>query len=211
MSTLAGITWLSGASWGPDNTIVFAPSSSGNTGIWRISADGGEPQEVTRLNSNKKESGHGWPQFLPGGKAIIFTIETSGKTFDEAAIVAQVLESGQRKVLIEGGTFARYLRTGHLLFARSDALFAVKFDPERLLVSGSPVQVLSGVAFSRGCGVSQYDVADNGTLLYLPGGDAMPRNELALLDRRGASKPLIQAQASYVEMSLSPDDRFLSV
>ena len=211
VSTLAGITWLSGASWGLDNTIVFAPSPSGNTGIWRISADGGEPQEVTRLDPSKKESGHGWPQFLPGGKAIIFTIETSGKTFDEATIVAQVLESGQRKVLIEGGTFARYLRTGHLLFARSDALFAVKFDPERLLVSGSPVQVLSGVAFSGGCGVSHYDVADNGTLLYLPGGDAMPRNELALLDRRGASKPLIQAQASYVEMSLSPDDRFLAV
>ena len=132
---LADAQGLTGASWGPDNTIVFAPDI--NTGIWRISADGGEPQKITRLDLSRKESSHGWPQFLLGGKAIIFVIETSGKSFDEATIVAQMLESGQRKVLIEGGTFAHYLPTGHLLFARSDALYAVEFDPESLLVSGS--------------------------------------------------------------------------
>ena len=206
---LANAQGLTGGSWRPDNMIVFAPYI--NTGIWRLSADGGEPQEITRLDLSKKESSHGWPQFLPGGKAIIFVIEISGKTFDEATIVAQVLESGQRKVLIEGGTFARYLPTGHLLFARSDALYAVEFDPENLLVGGSPVQVLSGVAYGKGRGTSQYDVADNGTLIYLPGGDDLWRNELLLMDHLGASKPLFQAQGAYFPPSLSPDGRFLAI
>ncbi|MCG8608041.1 protein kinase, partial [bacterium] len=201
---------VTGADWGRDNTIVFAPHI--NTGIWRVSAAGDEPQEITRLDLGKKESGHGWPQFLPGGKAIIFTVETSGKTFDEATIVAQVLKSGQRKVLIEGGTFARYVPTGHLLFSRLDALYAVKFDPERLVVIGPPVQVLLGVAFSGGRGISQYAVSDNGTLVYLPGGDAMWRSELALVDQRGDSQPLIQKHGPYhTSHSLSPDGRQLAV
>jgi len=195
--SLCDIRYGTGASWGPDNTVVFAPSY--NSGLLQISADGGELQEVTQLDSSKKESSHSWPQFLPSGKAIIFTIEKNGENFDKATIVAQVLETGQRKVLIEGGTFAQYVPTGHLLYTRSNRLLAVSFNPERMEVAGSPVQVLSGVVYHEGRGTSQVAFADNGTLLYLPGGDALPRSELVVIDRTGTSRQLIQNKAHYSE------------
>ena len=204
---LCDVSYGTGASWGPDNTIVFAPSY--NSGLLQISADGNELREVSKLDSSNKESSHGWPQFLPGGEAIIFTIEKDGETFDKASIVAQVLETGQRKVLIEGGTFAQYVPTGHLLYARSNTLLAVSFNPERMEVSGSPVQVLSGVLYNEGRGTSQFAVADNGALLYLPGGDALRRSELVVTDRTGTSRQLIQNKADYKEPRISPDGQFV--
>lgn len=207
--SLCDIRYGTGASWGPDNTIVFAPSY--NSGLLQISADGGELQEVTQLDSSKKESSHSWPQFLPGGKAIIFTIEKNGENFEKATIVAQVLETGQRKVLIEGGTFPLYLPSGHLLYARSNTLLAVNFDPELMEVVSSSVQVLSGVVYHEGRGTSQVAVADNGIMLYLPGGDALRRSELVVIDRTGTSRGLIQKQAHYNRPELSPDGRLVTI
>jgi len=204
---LCDVSYGTGASWGPDNTIVFAPSY--NSGLLQISADGKELREISKLDSSNKESSHSWPQFLPGGEAIIFTIEKDGETFDKASIVAQVLETGQRKVLIEGGTFAQYVPTGHLLYARSNTLLAVSFNPERMEVSGSPVQVLSGVLYNEGRGTSQFAVADNGALLYLPGGDALRRSALVVTDRTGTSRQLIQNKADYREPRISPDGQFV--
>lgn len=197
-----------GASWGPDDTIVFAPSY--NTGLFRISADGGQPQPVTSLDKERKEVSHNWPQFLPGGETILFTVENSGRSFADATIVAQSLANGERKVLVEGGTFAHYIPTGHLVYARNDALMAVVFDPKRLQVTGSPVQVGSGVVFGRGIGNSNYTLAHNGTLAYLPGGNAGLRNELVAVDRTGQSRLLTEKQTPYVSVEMSPDGKFVA-
>ena len=129
-----------GASWGADNTIVFGQPE----GVMRVSANGGTPELL--VATEKGEQVHG-PQMLPGGRWVLFSLTRgSGDTrWDVAEIVAQSLESGERKVLWRGGSDARYVPTGHLIYALDDALFALPFDLERLEVSGGPVPLLAGL------------------------------------------------------------------
>ena len=89
---------LFGASWGADDTIVFGQSTDG---ILRMSANGGTPEVLIPMDSETPEQGHG-PQMLPDGKTVLFTLATTG-FWDDSQIVTQSLETGERRVLIEGG------------------------------------------------------------------------------------------------------------
>ena len=130
-----------GAAWGADNTIVFAPNAP--SGLVKVSAAGGEPQPFTALQQG--EFSHRWPQFLPDGKTVLFTIGT-GANFDDAQIAVQRLDSGERKVLIRGGTYARYVPTGHLVYYRAGTIMAVPFDPVTLELQGSASPVVEAVS-----------------------------------------------------------------
>ena len=105
-----------GGSWGADGFILFS-SIGGTSGLQRVSASGGEPESVTTPDVDRGEGLHRFPQYLPGGNAILFTVGTGG-SWDDALIVAERLDTGERKVLIEGGSDARYVPTGHLVFNR---------------------------------------------------------------------------------------------
>jgi serine/threonine-protein kinase len=95
-----------GGSWGPDDSIIFAPSI--NQGLFRVSAGGGTPKPLTIPDRDKGEYGHRWPEILPGGRALLFTVWT-GANFDEARIKVLSLETGEQRVLVEGGFCARYV------------------------------------------------------------------------------------------------------
>jgi Tol biopolymer transport system component len=126
-----------GGSWGPDNSIYFAPG--GGAGLWKVSASGGIPTEITGLDRSYGEISHRWPQVLPGGKALLFTV-WMGPGFDEHRIDVQALQTGKRRVLVRGGTTGRYVASGHLVYARADALMAVRMDLDRLeTVSDAPL------------------------------------------------------------------------
>src|SRR5262245_27360759 len=133
-----------GADWGPDDTIVFGGVPG--QGLQRVLASGGEAKPLTKPDAAKGESGHLWPHFLPTGKAVLFT-SRSGPSFDNARIEVLDLRTGERRVLIEGGSDARYSPSGHLIYARAGTLFAVPFDVDRLEVKGTPVPVLEGVSW----------------------------------------------------------------
>ncbi len=207
--TICGALNGNGASWALDNTIIFAPSF--NTRLVRVSADGGIPQPFTKLDRTKKEASHSFPQVLPNGRSIIFTIENSGKSFNEATIVVQSLITGARRVLVEGGTCGRYVPTGHLLYARSNSLFAVPIDRDRLTVTGTPVEVLSGVVLEHTLGPSHFACSNNGTLIYLPGGERIDLNQLMLVDRSGKPQRISQRQAPYDRLSFAPDRRHIAL
>src|SRR5262249_33678538 len=129
-----------GVSWGPDG-IVFG---QGSEGIMRVSPDGGKPESLVTVKTG--EVAHG-PQILPGGEAVLFTIAagTTPDQWDKAQIVVQSLKSGKRNLLIEAGTDAHYLPTGHIVYAYGGTLFAVPFDLRRLAVTGGQVPVVEGV------------------------------------------------------------------
>ena len=93
----------------------------------RVSANGGTPELVVPTEDGELVDG---PQILPGGEWVLFTLTSgSGPTrWDEAKIVVQSLESGERKILWEGGSAARYVPTGHLIYALENVLFALPFD-----------------------------------------------------------------------------------
>ncbi|HKV82507.1 MAG TPA: protein kinase, partial [Candidatus Sulfotelmatobacter sp.] len=117
--TLCGAPENRGGSWSPDNTIIFSPSSA--VGLYRVSAAGGAPQPLTALAAG--ELSHRWPEVLPGGKAVLFTIWT-GASFDDAQIGVQSLETGEQRVLVKGGTDAKYVSSGHLIYAHAGGLLA---------------------------------------------------------------------------------------
>ena len=125
-----------GASWGPDGTILYGQPD----GIWQVSENGGEPERVIATEPGEQAFG---PQRLPGGDWVLFTLaRTAGASrWDEADIIAESLTSGERRVIRSGGSDARYVPTGHLVYAHERVLYAVPFDLGRLDATGDPVPV----------------------------------------------------------------------
>src|SRR3974390_1644712 len=98
----------------------------------------------------------------------------------------------RRKTLQRGGTFGRYLPSGHLIYVNSATLFAVPFDLERLEVRGTPAQVLEKIAYSPGNGTAQLDFSRKGTLVYRSGGaEDDPSATVQWLDGTGKTQPLL--------------------
>ncbi|MDA2930126.1 protein kinase [Acidobacteria bacterium AH-259-O06] len=205
-----------GATWGPDDSILFA--STGASGLSRISASGGTPQIVTvpdsiplvegSLRYSESEIEHRWPEILPGGKAVLFTIWTGG-TYDEARIGVLSLETGQWRTVWEGGTYPRYSPTGHLIYVRSGTLMAVPFDLTKLEVTEDPVPVLGGVAV-RGSGVPYFAFSRDGMLAYLPATKTLD-SSLVWVDRKGTEHLLTQEKRDFSGPRISPDGKRLAV
>jgi eukaryotic-like serine/threonine-protein kinase len=195
----AGTEWgPPGSAWGKNGNIVF--SHSLGTGLSMIRDSGGEPEELTTLDREANESSHRLPHFLPDGNAVLFTVlryTTITPDWSRAAIWVKPIK-GERKLLIENALDARYVGNEILLFSRQAKLFAVRFDPSSLSVSGTPVQVLDGVtqalygsAGASWTGLAQYSVAENGTLVYAPGSIEPPLlSSLVWTDRTGKLTPL---------------------
>ncbi len=197
-----------GTSWGPNETIVFAPIA--REGLWQVSAAGGAPQELTTLKEG--ETSHRWPQLLPDGKTVLFTVGIGG-SYGDAHIAVQRLEEGEHRVLIRGGTFARHVPTGHLVFYRAGTMMAVLFDPVRLEVTGMPAPVLEGIQSSpNNRGVGHFSLSHLGTLVYVPGGASEGgSSSLVWVDREGAVEPLGAPPHAYRGPRLSPDGQRLAV
>jgi eukaryotic-like serine/threonine-protein kinase len=199
-------TW--GASWGPDDTILYG---QGPEGIWRVSGQGGTPQRVVSVDEKKGESAHG-PQLLPGGRAVLFTLATDGR-WNEAQIVVQRLDSGERKVVLRGGRDARYVETGHLVYARSGTLLAVPFDLGQLAVIGGPVPLVEGVRDAvNTTGATHFSLSSNGSLIYAVGESLQGQEgRLVWVARSGAEQPLAAPPRLYENPRLSPDGRRAAV
>jgi serine/threonine-protein kinase len=194
-----------GMSWARDG-ILF---SQGVKGIMRVADTGGKPEVIIRVKSG--ELAHG-PQLLPDGQTVLFTVVTStaGDRWDKGLIVVQSLKSGARKTVISGGSDARYLPTGHIVYAIGGVMFAVPFDVRRLEVSGGPVPVVEGVQRAGiVTGTAQFSTAGNGSAVFLPGPVALSNGvvQLALIDRKGTVEPLKLQPASYLHPRVSPDGK----
>ena len=199
---------IRGASWGADDHIVFSLESP--SGLRRVPASGGIPEMLTTPDSEKGEFSHRWPHVLPGGRAVVFTIETKG-SFDEAQIAVQIVETGERRILVDGGTDASYVSTGHLVYARVGSLLAVPFDLSRLAVTGHPVQILDDVVTRPPTGSAFYALSKDGSLAYLRGGPMSAERKLVWVDREGNAKSLREGPGAYVFPRLSPDGSKLAV
>ncbi len=141
-----------GGSWGGDGTVIYTPSYS--SGLWRVSANGGDAEELPTPDVAAGELGHWWPQILPGDEAVLFTAYSS--PLERARIVVRSLTSGEDRTLVEGGVFGRYRSSGHLLYSQGEVLFAAPFDTKRLALTGAAAPVLEDVAFVSGNGLSAY-------------------------------------------------------
>jgi Tol biopolymer transport system component len=195
-----------GGSWGEDGNIIAALNVTG--GLSRIPSAGGPPTPVTDLQSG--EITHRWPQILPRSNAVLFTASTTGG-YDAANIDVTSLADHGTRTLVRGGTFGRYLPSGHLVYVNRSTLFAVPFDLHRLEVRGTPAPVLDQVGYNAGVGSAQLDFSQTGTLIYRSGGAGGALLTVAWLDGAGKAQPLLAKPGAYGRPSLSPDEQQLAV
>jgi serine/threonine-protein kinase len=191
-----------GASWGTDDRIVFARSYVGP--LWVVPAAGGEPRELTTLAEGERS--HRYPQLLPDGKSVLFTIKPSGiLSFDDAGIAIADLDTGKHSAISVSGSFARYVPSGHLVYARDGGLLAAPFDLDSLTVTGGAVPVLDGLLSNPITGSASYDTSPDGTLVYVPGSWGSGPTSLVRIDRRTGQRELVMADHYVAAPSLHPD------
>jgi len=188
-----------GGSWGEDDSLIF----SGSKGLKRVSASGRACEGLTEADWKKGES-HVWPQILPGGQSILFTIGTP-RSFDSARIAVLDSKSGRIRDLVNGGASGRYVPSGHLVYVRGGAMFAVPFDLKRLAVTGSETSVIEGVFFNSRAGLADYAFSDSGLLLYMADPRTINLRTLEWLDRQGTAQPSSAPPRDYLRVRLSPD------
>jgi serine/threonine-protein kinase len=186
-----------GGAWGDDNTIIF----SGPKGLMRVSADAGAPEQFTTVDTAKGETSHTRPQFLTGGRQVLFTVSgTSGAQF----AVRDLAQDGHR-TLANGGINGRYVGSGHLTFLRGSTLFAVPFDLSRLEVAGGEVPVIENVSTIGPAGTADYSISDAGLLAYFSS-TGVEGTTLAWADRAGKTTLLPgQPRQAWGTGRLSPD------
>ena len=126
-----------GGTWGPDDTIVFAPTLGGP--LMRVAAAGGEPVAVTALDSARNESGHRFPYFLPDGEHFLYASLPGGPNGWDTYVGS--LSSPTVKRLLTAQSVAIYAEPGYLLFHRDGRVLAQRFDVERLELQGAPVSI----------------------------------------------------------------------
>lgn len=205
-----------GATWISSDTIIAA-TNNGATGLLSINTTGGPTTVLTRPDRAQGEADHRWPESLPGGRAVLFTITALSGGLDAAQVAVLDLQTKTRTVLFRGGSHARYvprrssssspLGDGHLVYASKGALWAVPFDLARLERRGTPVPVVSDV-LTTGFGAAGAVVAGDGTLAYVPGGllaAGQAPNTLVWVDRDGRETSVPAPPRGYVHPRVSPD------
>jgi serine/threonine protein kinase len=203
-----------GGTWGEDGNIILGMIRGG---LHRVSENGGTPEPLTQLDTQRGEQTHRFPQILPGGEAVLFTANNKDVDLSEATVDVVSLKTGQRKSLLRGGYYGRYLpqsrTSGYLLYVRSGTmlsgtLYGAPMDLEKLALTGPEVPLLEDVANNPGSGSSKFDVSPSGTLIYLSRKSAV--YSIAWLDNAGKTQPLLPTRGQYVTPSLSPDGARLS-
>ena len=197
-------TFINGASWGPDDQIIFGTSTGG---LFRVSGGGGEPEPLTTPDAEQGETDHTWPFIIPGRQAVLFVIGAGGRPLTTGQLAVLELDTGQITRLGLAGVSPHYVSTGHVVYAAEDgSVRAVTFDAASLEVTGTPVPLIEGVAVKDN-GAANFSISDNGRLVYArgPGGGAAIGRSLVWVDRDGREEPIPAPSRTYTYARVSPD------
>jgi DNA-binding SARP family transcriptional activator/Tol biopolymer transport system component len=181
----------SGASWGPDGFIYLGGigEGAGDGALLRVRAKAGsKPKWFTVLDTARGEMLNTWPDALPNGKGVLFTVWFSGKngvkgSTSHAIAVAEV-PSGKHRVIIEDAIYARYASSGHVVYVTADkTLMVVPFDQNSMKVTGEPITLAEGIEAGF-FGSADLAISATGTLVYSTGA-GQGRQELVWVTRDG--------------------------
>jgi len=196
-----------GGSWGPDGTIVFAPTYA--SAIFRVPAEGGTPQAVTVADTTRGDVSHRFPRFLPDGRRFIYltrSVATRMAEVGSAGVKLRVasLDGNLDRELMAAESNAVYA-DGYLLFARNDYLVAQRFDPGTLELSGEPAPIASRLRTIPGASRGLFDASETGVLVY-QAGSAVEGNRMTWVDLAGKVIGTLGEAAQHDDpIALSPD------
>ena len=197
---------VAGASWGDDDVIVAGRRES--SGLWRVPASGGPPVRLTTVTAEDANNDHRWPQVLPGGRGVLFSVGTGPE--ESARIVVLDARTGARKDLLRGSASARYVPTGHLVYARHGELLAVPFDLDRLEITGASLRIAEGVNEDTD-GAPEYAFSNRGDLVYGAGWSGGDRNVLTLVGLDGTARETAFPRGPLADPRFSFDGRRVAV
>ena len=190
-----------GTSWGHDDEIVFARAL--NSGLWRVSADGGTPTQLTKPDFAEDGYAHVWPQHLPNGRHVLFTIwgtDGGSRVLD--------LDTGEWHIA-RSGTWGgdMYLPSGRIVFGDnlgSGALLAAPFDAEKLVATGPAVPVLNDVRYQVSMSARPFiAISETGTAVHVA--HEISEATLMWVDRNGNTTSIQSVSGVAAGVRLSPD------
>jgi len=203
---LASVAYgVAGATWATDGYIYFSHFWAG---LARIPQNGGKIETMTIPDPARQEQGHRWPEVLPDGDSILFSIMKSFGANDAETEVFSIKTRIWHTVLPNASN-AHYL-SGHLLYVHAGTLMVVPFDLKSLSVTGTPAQVLHGVLASQDDGFSNLAVSPSGNLAYVNGPERTDRvssTHLVWVSRDGRESPASPTVRGYEDMSIAPDHK----
>lgn len=210
VETVCDVLGFRGAWWGKDDRIYFSPSFA--TAVMSVSSKGGDIRPASTLDTISKERTHRWPQVLPGGKYILYTVGDvkNPNSYVDAPIAIQSLETGERHLLEVHGEMARYVEPGYLIVARNGGLHAAPFDLGNFTITKPLSPLFSDVNGDPGSGVVDFTISDNGHLVYLSG--TLKKDlEMVWVDLEGKVTPVTSQVQSYSAPRVSPDGKKVAV
>ncbi|TDI15273.1 MAG: hypothetical protein E2P05_07430, partial [Acidobacteria bacterium] len=197
---ITNVSRVLGADWGPDDRIIYGGGIS--TGLMQVSAAGGTPKVLTSLDPEKGEITHGYPEILPDGRTVLFTIGTQ----DGSRIARLSLDTGDWEDLSLSGSTPRYLPAGYIAFSQNGNLRLVPFDLGSMQPGGSVQPVQDGIeAMSfAGLEIVSFDLSPTGDLVFVPGSLGF-RTQPVWVDRTGEETIIDASPGMYFGAHISPD------
>ncbi len=191
-----------GGTWSPNGVILF--SGTFGSGIFRVSAAGGEPRPVLELDKSRQETRQDFPQFLPDGRHFLYLSEGPKR-----GVYLASLDAAGTRILIPGGSAATYASPGFLIYPGQDTLLARPFDAAKLQFTGDGVPIAEHVGSISDLRVGLDSISENGVLVYRASGQVPV--QLAWHTREGTPQAAIGEPGVYDELDLSPDERRLAL
>src|SRR6266576_3474806 len=217
ITVLACFIGVAGASGGPYN-FTYADAFSDNFGLLRVEAKpGARPSWFTTLDTARGEIDHAWPDVLPNGEGVLFTVRFRGKNGARGRISLSIavadIPSGKHRVIVDDAMYARYTTSGHLLYVTTNkTLMVVPFDQNSMRVTGEPTALTAGMRLGFLGGSADLAVSATGTLVYATGAGE-GKQELVWVTRDGKARAVDPDwPCTYVAFpALSPDGKWLAV
>lgn len=198
-----------GASWGEDDTIVFGHNIGAP--LARVSAEGGAFDLLSVPDEQWRGYSEGFPQLLPEGRGIVFGAARIPHS-DHGTLFYAEKPGGSRVKIADDIGLSYYVPSGHMVYPRTGALYALPFDLEAKRPTGPEVPVTESRMASAGTIPRQYCFSRDGDLIYVPeSSQAESARTIVWVDRQGEETRVPIAARPFDTVRLSPDDSMLAL